>query len=73
MDTHINRTPHEDPSSERWLQYYSEAKARRRARPRAERTRVRLKRWRNRQRALLVGGFVTIGLLSAIFYFVFGG
>jgi hypothetical protein len=58
----------EDPSSERWLEYYREAKARRRARPRAQRTRTRLKRWRNRQRTLLAAGLLAVGAVVGTFY-----
>jgi hypothetical protein len=60
----------EDPSSERWLEYYREAKVRRRARGPALRTRVQLRRYRARQRILIVCGFTSVGILLAIFYFV---
>jgi hypothetical protein len=65
-------TPPEDPSSDRWLEYYREAKVRRRALGPRMRTRARLKRWRNRQRAFVVGGFAAIAVLSAIFYALLG-
>jgi hypothetical protein len=64
------QTRTEDPSSERWLEYYRDAKARRRARGPQDRTRVKLKRWRNRQRAFMVGGFVALGVLVVVFYAV---
>jgi hypothetical protein len=60
----------EDPSSERWIQYYREARARRRARGPEVRTRVKLRRYRNRQRAMIISGFLTVGALAAIFYAV---
>jgi hypothetical protein len=58
----------EDPSSERWLEYYRDAKARRRSRPLELRTRTRLKRWRNRQRSLVVAGFLGIVGVVGVFY-----
>jgi hypothetical protein len=58
------------PTSERWQQYYREARRRRRARGPQARTRVQLRRYRNRQLAGLMGGFLTVGVLVAIFYFV---
>jgi hypothetical protein len=58
----------EDPSSEAWLEYYRDAKARRRSRPREQRTRTRLKRWRNRQRSLIVAGFLGVGAVVGIFW-----
>jgi hypothetical protein len=60
----------EDPSSERWIQYYREARARRRARGPEVRTRVKMRRYRNRQRAMIISGFLTVGALAAIFYAV---
>jgi len=60
----------EDPSSERWIQYYREARVRRRARGPELRTRVKLRRYRNRQRAMIISGFLTVGGLAAIFYAV---
>ncbi|HEV3031314.1 MAG TPA: hypothetical protein VG319_06705 [Polyangia bacterium] len=60
----------EDPSSERWNQYYREARARRRARGPEVRTRVKIRRHRNRQRAMIISGFLTVGALAAIFYAV---
>ena len=68
MNLERTNTRPEDPSSERWLEYYREAKARRRSRPRAMRTRTRLKRWRNRQRTLVAGGFLAVGVVVALFY-----
>jgi hypothetical protein len=66
----LNRvdTNPEDPSSEKWLQYYREAKVRRRARSPQNRTRAQLKRWRNRERALILGGFVVVGVVVAVCY-----
>ncbi len=58
----------EDPSSEAWLDYYRDAKVRRRSRPREQRTRTRLKQWRNRQRSLMVSGFLGIGVVVGLFY-----
>jgi hypothetical protein len=58
----------ESPSSERWHQYYSEARTRRLAQGGTERTIRAFKRWRARQRALAIAAFVTLGLLVAIFY-----
>jgi hypothetical protein len=69
---HTRKPEPEDPSSEKWLAYYREARVRRRSRPREERHRIKIKRWRNRQRALVVSGFLTIGALCAIFYVVLG-
>jgi len=60
----------EDPSSERWIQYYREARVRRRARGPELRTRVKLRRYRNRQRAMIISGFLTVGALASIFYVV---
>jgi hypothetical protein len=60
----------EDPSSERWLQYYEDARVRRRARGPELRTRVQLRKYRNRQYAMLISGFVVVGILTSIFYFV---
>jgi hypothetical protein len=60
----------EDPSSERWLEYYRDARRRRRARGPERRTRAQLRKYRNRQLTKLIGGFVTVGVLVAIFYFV---
>ena len=65
-----SETRAEDPSSERWLEYYRDARARRRARGPQDRTRVQLRRYRNRQRTMLFSGFVVVGVLVAIFYFV---
>ena len=60
----------EDPSSERWMQYYQDARARRRARGPELLSRVKLRRYRNRQRALILTGFLTVGVLAAICYAV---
>ena len=54
----------EDPSSERWIQYYREARVRRRARGPELRTRVKLRTYRNRQRAMIVSGFLTVGVVG---------
>ena len=55
-------------SSERWIQYYREADKRRRARGPELRTRVKLRKYRNRQRAMMAVGFLTVGALAAISY-----
>jgi hypothetical protein len=60
----------EDPTSERWMAYYREARARRRARGPELRTRVKLRKYRNRQRALVVSGFLVVGVLASICYVV---
>jgi hypothetical protein len=60
----------EDPSSERWIQYYHDARVRRRARGPELRTRVKLRRYRNRQRAMIISGFLAVGAVAAIFYAV---
>jgi hypothetical protein len=60
----------EDPSSERWVAYYREARRRRRARGPEGRTRVKLRRYRQRQIAKMVGGFLAVGALAALFYAV---
>jgi hypothetical protein len=60
----------EDPASERWVEYYREARARRRARGPELRTRVRVRKYRNRQRAMVISGFLAVGALATIFYVV---
>jgi hypothetical protein len=60
----------EDPSSERWIQYYQEARKRRRARGPEVRTRVKLRRHRQRQLAMMISGFITVGALALICYAV---
>ena len=60
----------EDPSSDRWVEYYREARVRRRARGPELRTRVKLRKYRNRQRAIFIGGFLAVGALASIFYVV---
>jgi hypothetical protein len=60
----------EDPSSERWLEYYKDARARRRARGPQKRTREALRQYRRRQTIALAIGFVAVGVLVAIFYAV---
>lgn len=60
----------EDPASERWMQYYKEARARRRARGPEESTRERARRLRNRQRAYAGIGFFVVGVLFSICYVV---
>jgi hypothetical protein len=60
----------EDPTSDRWLTYYRDARARRRARGPEMRTRVKLRKYRNRQRALVVSGFLVVGVLISICYVV---
>jgi hypothetical protein len=59
-----------DPSSERWAAYYQEARARRRARGPELRTREKLRRYRNRQLAMMISGFVTVGAIAAVCYAV---
>ena len=70
MSMEQGETRGEDPSSERWIQYYREARARRRARGPELRTSVKRRRYRNRQRAMIISGFLTVGALAAIFYAV---
>ncbi|HVX95204.1 MAG TPA: hypothetical protein VHK47_09870 [Polyangia bacterium] len=60
----------EDPTSDRWMAYYRDARARRRARGPEMRTRVKLRKYRNRQRALVVSGFLVVGVLISICYVV---
>ena len=67
MSTH-GEVHGEDPSSERWIEYYREARARRRARGPEMRTRVKLRRYRNRQRAMMLAGFLVVGALAAFCY-----
>ena len=59
-----------DPSSERWLEYYKEARARRRARSPEMRTSAQRRRWRNRQRTMLACAVLSVGLLTTLFYVV---
>jgi len=66
----IQHTRPEDPSSERWLAYYREARVRRRARGREESTRVRRRRWRNRQLAFAAGGMFLVCVLFSICYVI---
>jgi hypothetical protein len=60
----------EDPSSERWLQYYKDARVRRRARPHEKSRREQVKRYHRRQLMALVSGFAALGVLVSIFYLV---
>jgi hypothetical protein len=60
----------EDPGSDRWVEYYREARVRRRARGPELRTRVKVRRYRNRQRAMVISGFLAVGALATIFYVV---
>jgi hypothetical protein len=60
----------EDPASDRWVEYYREARVRRRARGPELRTRVKVRKFRNRQRAKVVSGFLAVAFLATIFYFV---
>jgi len=60
----------EDPASDKWLAYYREARKRRRARGPELRTRVKLKKYRQRQIALMVGGFAAVGVIATICYAV---
>ena len=57
----------EHPSSERWAQYYLEAKARRRARGHRARVSWQRQRWRAQQRARAVGALLALGMLFALF------
>ena len=66
----IQHTRADDPSSERWLEYYREARKRRHARGPEVSTRERRRRWRNRQMALAAAGFVLVGILFAICFAV---
>lgn len=72
VNVEIGRPRPEDPSSERWLQYYREARRRRRALGPRERTRTKIKHLRNRQRARMIAGFLVVGVLASIFYLVLG-
>jgi hypothetical protein len=60
----------EDPGSERWVQYYNDAHARRRARGPELRTRVKLRKYRQRQLAMMISGFITVGAVALICYAV---
>ena len=60
----------EDPASERWTAYYREARARRRARGPELRTRVKLRKYRNRQLAMMISGFLAVGAVAFICYAV---
>jgi hypothetical protein len=60
----------EPPGSERWVQYYSEAQARRRARGPELRTRVKLRKHRKRQLAMMISGFLTVGAIALACYVV---
>jgi hypothetical protein len=60
----------EPPGSERWTQYYDEARARRRARGPEHRTRVKLRKHRQRQLAMMVSGFLTVGAIALACYVV---
>ena len=70
MSVETVHTRPEDPSSERWLEYYREARKRRHARGPQESTRLRRRRWRNRQLGLALGGLSVLGALLAVFYAV---
>jgi hypothetical protein len=52
------------------MQYYREARRRRRALGPREHTRSRLKQHRNRQLVQMSAGFLVVGALATIFYFV---
>jgi hypothetical protein len=67
-ETNPSKTHSQDPASEEWLEYYRVAKRRRRALGPEVRTRARLRRWRNRQRGMLVGGILVLGALMGVFY-----
>jgi hypothetical protein len=70
LDLETGEIRAEDPSSERWLQYYKDARARRRARGPERRTREQLKKYRRRQTIALFTGIFGVGVLATIFYFV---
>jgi hypothetical protein len=59
-----------DPSSDRWLAYYKEARVRRRARKPELRTSAMRRRWRIRERIMVLGGILAVGLLMTLFSFV---
>jgi hypothetical protein len=60
----------EPPGSERWVQYYSAAQARRRARGTELRTSVKQRKYRNRQLAMMISGFLTVGAIALACYVV---
>jgi hypothetical protein len=60
----------EDPSSEKWVRYYQNARERRRARGPELRTRVKLRKYRNRQLALMIAGFSLVAVAAAVYYVV---
>jgi hypothetical protein len=70
VDAETGRLSPEDPSSERWMQYYREARRRRRALGPRERTRSKLKQVRNRQLVHMSAGFLVAGALAFVFYIV---
>jgi hypothetical protein len=67
VDSEIHGEP---PGSERWTHYYDEARARRRARGPELRTRVKLRKQRQRQIAMMVSGFLTVGAIALACYAV---
>lgn len=72
LNAETGRARGEDPSSERWLQYYKEARRRRRALGPREHTRFKIRRMRQQQLAKMTSGFMVVAVLSAVFYFVLG-
>jgi hypothetical protein len=60
----------EQPFSERWRSHYEAAKVKRRASGRRGRSSRAHRLWRRRQRILLVGSLLAMGLLVAVFYSV---
>lgn len=71
-ETGRGRRRGEDPSSERWIAYYKDARRRRRARGPQERTRAKLKRLRNRQLFGMLSGVFVVGMLATAFYLILG-
>ena len=62
--------PAEHPTSERWQTYYDAASAKRRAHgPRQSITRAH-QLWRRRERMLLAGSLLAVGLLVTVSYLV---
>jgi hypothetical protein len=70
VNTETGEAQSVDPSSDRWIAYYKEARVRRRARSPELRTSALRRRWRNRQRTLILGGIASIAGLLTLFYVV---
>jgi len=58
------------PGSERWTQYYREAKVKRRALGASGRTSRAYRRWRARERILVASALVSLGVLLTVCYAV---